>query len=83
MTIDTDIQLRLIFFVALFVAFFVLPWWILVPAVLAYCIYYTPAIEVIAFGFLADHLYGVSYTYTITMSIVCFLVYFMKSYVRT
>jgi hypothetical protein len=80
---DTEIRLRILFFTALLLAFFLLPWWVLVPAVLAYAIYYTPAVEVIAFGFLADHLYGVSYTYTLTMSIVCFLVYFMKSYIRT
>ncbi len=80
---DTDIQLRLIFFTALFLAFFLLPWWALVPATLAYCIYYTPAIEVIALGFLADNLYGVSNTYTYAASIVCALVYFIKSYVRT
>lgn len=79
---DTDIQLRLVFFVTVLIAFFVLPWWVLVPAVLAYCIYYNLAVEVIAFGFLADHLYGVSYVYTYTASIVCFLVYFIKSYVR-
>jgi len=80
---DTDIQLRLLFFVSLLLSFFLLPWWVSVPAVLAYCIYYTPAVEVIAFGFLADNLYGVSYIYTYIASAVCFLVYFIKSHIRT
>ena len=80
---DRYIQLRLVFFVAVLIAFFILPWWVLVPAVLVYCMYYNPAAEVIAFGFLADHIYGVSYVYTYTASVICFLVYVIKSYVRT
>lgn len=76
-------EIRISALVLTFISLFFLPWWLYVPILLAYAVVYNPALEVIAFGFLTDQVYGVSYTYTLGASLMFLVVYVVKSQLRS
>lgn len=51
-------------------------------AVCIYGVYYVPAYELVFLGFIADMLYGVPYTYTLSSVILLLTIYVIRSYVR-
>jgi hypothetical protein len=76
------IEIRISALVLTFISLFFLPWWLYVPILLAYAVVYNPALEVIAFGFLTDQIYGVSYTYTLLSTFLFISIYFIRSRIR-
>lgn len=76
-------SIRLITTLLIIGSFFFLPWWLVLPVILWHGIYFSPAYELILFGFTADVVYGVSYTYTLYAGIFCICVYIIRSYIRT
>lgn len=76
------IEIRISALVLTFISLFFLPWWLYAPILLAYAVVYNPALEVIAFGFLTDQVYGVSYTYTLLSTFLFISIYFIRSRIR-
>lgn len=76
------LHIRVTSFICISLSIFFVPWWIFLPIVFVYTIYYTPAVETIAFGFLADQVYGASYTYTLLSTLLFMSIYFIRSRIR-
>lgn len=76
------IEIRISALVLTVLSLFLLPWWLFAPIALLYAVIYNPAHEVIAFGFLADQVYGVSYTYTLLSALLFMSIYFVRSRIR-
>lgn len=77
------IEIRISALILISISLFFLPWWLYVAILLSYAVVYNPALEVIAFGFLTDQIYGVSYTYTLSASLMFLVVYGIKSQLRS
>ncbi len=77
------LEIRISALVLTLVSLFFLPWWLFIPIALLYAVYYTPAYEVILFGFLADQVYGVSYVYTMSAAAAFISIYLIKSQLRS
>jgi len=73
---------RISAYIVLVGGLFFVPWWIWLPLVVGYGVYFIPAYEIIFLGFVADVVYGVPYIYTITTGAFLLCVYIVRSHVR-
>ncbi len=78
----SHIEIRISALVLTLLSLFFLPWWLFAPIAFLYAVFYSPAYEVIVFGFLADQVYGVSYVYTVLSSLLFISIYFIRSKIR-